>query len=82
MPTQVAYYSSLDGINFTLLGTLTNTVDPQDYENSIHDFALQLPKPIQARYLKVKAINFGKLPEWHIGAGGDAFIFVDEIEIN
>ncbi|SHF05072.1 alpha-1,2-mannosidase, putative [Flavobacterium fontis] len=82
MPTQVAYYSSLDGVNFTLLGTLTHTVDPQDYENSIHDFALQLPKPIQARYLKVKAINFGKLPEWHIGAGGDAFIFVDEIEIN
>ncbi|MCZ8297860.1 MAG: GH92 family glycosyl hydrolase [Flavobacterium sp.] len=82
MPTQVAYYSSLDGVNFTLLGTLTHTVDPQDYENSIHDFALQLPKPIKARYLKVKAINFGKLPEWHIGAGGDAFIFVDEIEIN
>jgi predicted alpha-1,2-mannosidase len=82
MPTQVAYYSSLDGVNFTLLGTLTHTVDPQDYENSIHDFALQLPKPIQVRYLKVKAINYGKLPEWHIGAGGDAFIFVDEIEIN
>jgi hypothetical protein len=82
MPTQVAYYSSLDGVDFTLLGTLTHTVDPQDYENSIHDFALQLPKSIQARYIKVKAINYGKLPEWHIGAGGDAFIFVDEIEIN
>jgi predicted alpha-1,2-mannosidase len=82
MPTQVAYYSSLDGVNFTLLGTLTHTVDPQDYENSIHDFALQLSKSIQTRYIKVKAINYGKLPEWHIGAGGDAFIFVDEIEIN
>jgi hypothetical protein len=25
--------------------------------------------------------NYGKLPAWHPGAGGDAFIFVDEIEI-
>ena len=35
----------------------------------------------KARYVKVKAYNYGKLPEWHQGAGGDAFIFVDEIEV-
>ena len=27
------------------------------------------------------AKNFGKLPEWHQGFGGDAFIFIDEITI-
>jgi hypothetical protein len=31
------------------------------------------------RYLRVKAKNFGVLPEWHQGAGGEAFIFIDEI---
>jgi outer membrane protein OmpA-like peptidoglycan-associated protein len=36
----------------------------------------------KARYVKVIAYNYGKLPEWHQGAGGDAFIFIDEIEIN
>jgi hypothetical protein len=36
---------------------------------------------VQARYIKIKATNFGKLPEWHQGFGGDAYIFVDEIEV-
>lgn len=33
------------------------------------------------RYLKIKAINYGKLPDWHPGRGEDAFIFIDEISI-
>jgi hypothetical protein len=35
--------------------------------------------PILARHIKVK--NYGKLPDWHMGAGGEAFIFVDEITV-
>jgi hypothetical protein len=33
--------------------------------------------------VKVKATNFGKLPEWHQGFpfDGEAFIFVDEITV-
>jgi hypothetical protein len=34
-----------------------------------------------ARYIKVKATNYGVLPEWHQGKGGDAFIFIDEIDV-
>ncbi len=39
---------------------------------------------ISARYIKVKAKNFGKLPPRHPGFeyNGDAYIFVDEILIN
>ena len=37
--------------------------------------------PTKAKYIKVKAYNFGKLPEWHQGFGGDAFIFIDEITV-
>jgi len=40
-----------------------------------------MPYPVSARYVKVKAKNFGTLPNWHQGAGGDAFIFIDEITI-
>jgi len=36
-------------------------------------------KNIEARYLKVKAQNIGKLPDWHGSAGNDAYMFVDEI---
>lgn len=36
-----------------------------------------------ARYVKIVAKNFGKLPEWHLGGpDGDAWIFIDEIDIN
>jgi hypothetical protein len=44
-------------------------------------FELHLPKTVNARYIKIAAKNFGKLPEWHLGAGGDAYIFIDEIEV-
>ena len=37
--------------------------------------------PVTARYVRVKATQFGKLPAWHEGAGGDTHIFVDEIDI-
>lgn len=32
-----------------------------------------------ARYIKVFAKNIGAIPDWHDGAGGQGFIFVDEI---
>ena len=80
MPTKVEYYTSMDNINFTLVTSINNDVNPKQEENSIKDFSYT-SKPINARYVKVKAINYGKLPEWHQGFGGDAFIFIDEITI-
>ncbi len=83
MPTKVEYYSSSDNINFTLITTVANDVDPKKDENTIKDFNFTSSKPINARYIKVKAYNLGKLPEWHLGYpyNGDAFIFIDEITI-
>ncbi|MFZ4105278.1 GH92 family glycosyl hydrolase [Flavobacterium sp.] len=81
MPTKVEYYASIDNVNFTLVGTVTNTISPREYKNKIQDFQLKLDKAITAKYIKVKAYNFGKLPDWHQGVGGDAFIFIDEITI-
>jgi hypothetical protein len=82
MPTKVDYYISEDKINFTKIGTAENSVNPKEYETVIEQFAIQFPKH-KVRYIKVIATNFGKLPEWHQGfpSNGDAFIFVDEIEI-
>jgi predicted alpha-1,2-mannosidase len=83
MPTKVEYYSSTDNVNFTLITTVANDVDPKKDENTIKDFSFTAAKPINARYIKVKAYNYGKLPEWHLGFpyNGDAFIFIDEIII-
>jgi hypothetical protein len=81
MPTNVDYYISEDNVNFTYFGSVNNTLDPKIEENIILNFTANETKNKKARYVKVIAKNFGKLPEWHQGFGGDAFIFVDEINI-
>ncbi|MFN3967527.1 GH92 family glycosyl hydrolase [Flavobacterium sp.] len=81
MPTKVEYYVSTDNVNFTLVGTIDNTLDAKETENTVTNFGLKLNSATKAKYVKVKAYNYGKLPEWHQGAGGDAFIFVDEITV-
>ena len=81
MPTKVEYYSSSDNVNFTFIGSVENDLNPNENETKIKNFEFQLKNSIKARYIKVKATNFGKLPEWHQGFGGDAYIFVDEIVV-
>lgn len=81
MPTKVEFYTSNDNANFTLVKTIENTLDPKISDTKIVNFKSAIT-PISAKYVKVKAYNFGKLPEWHQGFGGDAFIFIDEISVN
>ncbi len=79
MPCCVEYYISEDGSNYSFIGKVENTVDPRDYEIQTKDFVLKLATPLKARYVKVFAKNYGTIPDWHLGAGGEAFIFIDEI---
>ncbi len=81
MPRYVEYSVSDDGVNFETVGRVDNVVDPQDYEIQVRDFVLDLKSPIKTRYIKVFAKNFGTIPEWHLGAGGEGFIFIDEIYV-
>lgn len=81
MPTKVEYYTSSDNKNFTLAKTVDNTMDAKNNDVVIRSFDADSLKT-KARYIKVIAYNFGKLPQWHQGAGGDAFIFIDEITVN
>lgn len=80
-PTKVDYFVSDDNVNFTLVGSVNNSISPKYSVNKIQNFEYKLPQELKAKYVKVKAYNFGKLPDWHQGAGGDAFIFIDEITI-
>jgi predicted alpha-1,2-mannosidase len=79
-PRSVMFYGSADGINFEEIGSVGNQVA----DTSMVSQRAWLGKDnIQKsyRYLKIRAINYGKLPSWHPGAGGDAFIFIDEIKV-
>ncbi|WET00082.1 GH92 family glycosyl hydrolase [Chryseobacterium arthrosphaerae] len=78
MPKKVEYYASMNGKDFILLKTVDNDIDPKDEKVQIKDFSAEI-LPTEAQYIKVKAYYFGKLPEWHQGAGGETYIFIDEI---
>lgn len=80
MPTKVEFYTSEDNVNFKLAKTIDNKLDPQNTEVQIANFETSIPET-KAKFVKVKAYNFGKLPVWHQGSGGDAFIFIDEITV-
>lgn len=80
MPTKVEFYISEDNVNFKLVKTIDNKLDAQNTDVQIANFETAIPET-KAKFIKVKAYNFGKLPVWHQGAGGDAFIFIDEVTV-
>lgn len=77
MPAQLTFEISNDGKSFRKALEINNTVASDDYELQQHDLGGKLNA--RARYVRVKAKNFGRIPQWHLGAGGDAYIFIDEI---
>ena len=79
-PKQVDYWTSLDDKNYTYQGKVLANF-PDNIEGSLQkDFKLNV-KNLKARYIKIKAENYGICPDWHLGAGGKTWIFVDEITI-
>jgi hypothetical protein len=60
---------------------LLNDVKDDDYNVKMKNFSAVLPSGVSTQRIKIKAYNYGKLPKWHQGFGGDAFIFVDELEV-
>jgi len=79
MPTVIEILISDDGINFKNITTIKNDIPDTELSIIIKDYITEVN--LSARYIRVKAKNYGKLPAWHPGAGEDAYIFVDEIII-
>jgi hypothetical protein len=78
MPTELVVEVSADGKTFSEAGRVGHPV-PDDVEGVFLD-DLEIPldgSPV--RFLRFRAINYGTIPAWHPGAGGQAFIFVDEL---
>lgn len=80
MPTKIEFSVSMNGKDYFLMKSINTEVDPKNYDTIIKKYETEL-FPTEARFVKVKAYNFGKLPDWHQGVGGDSFIFIDEIEV-
>lgn len=81
MPRLVTFETSLDGASWTPVLAVANGVDARDFAVQRQTLGSTLAAPVEARYVRVRAVNHGALPPWHLGAGYPAYIFVDEITI-
>jgi hexosaminidase len=81
LPDSVEYFVSTDGKHFEEVGVSRNDVSQQDPAPVKKDFVVRFEKR-KARYLKLIAHNIGVCPPWHSGAGGKAWLFIDEIFAN
>ncbi len=80
-PSFVEFHASTDGSAYTLIKKIENDFSDEEYGSFIKDVTAET-SGIKARYIKVVAKNYGKCPTWHLGSGGQAWIFTDEITIN
>jgi len=78
MPTRVEFDLSLDGESYERAGAVETDVPARDEAVTVKDFVREFARR-EARYLRVRAYNYGVIPAWHAGAGDRAWVFVDEI---
>ena len=79
-PKKVEYFTSQDGMQFELVGSVDNTLPIDQYGGQQRDFISEF-EPRNARYVKVKAYTIGNTPDWHPGAGRPARMLIDEIVV-
>ncbi len=77
-PSYVTVEISDDGKNFKILKTIKNEKTADGFDRSRRIFSANLEN-IKGRYLRLRAKNIGICPKWHKGAGGKAWLFVDEV---
>lgn len=80
MPKEIIIETSTDGKSFSKLYDGKELLEIENLEPQIMEIEPSFI-PVKARYVRIKAIQYGKLPEWHESPGGDTHIFVDEINI-
>jgi len=77
-PRSMQVSISADGTNFTDMGK-TDKFEPNGTNGN---GVMTIQQPVSARYIKIKLGNYGKIPESYVGVGNNAWLFVDEVEVN
>ena len=76
-PKELIFYTSEDGKTFAETTRIQNKIEVVN--GPAQTQVLGSNVNVQTRYIKVKAINGGKLPSWHESAGNPSHIFIDEV---
>lgn len=79
-PKEIVFYTSLDGKSFQQIAVEKNTFSDTVEGGFIQD--LCHIGNYNCRYVKVVVPNYGLCPDWHLGAGGESWLFLDEISID
>jgi predicted alpha-1,2-mannosidase len=79
MPREVEFFVKEENGTFRSLGTAESGVSPEEDGSIVRDIRLVLDTPVTGTAVRVVARTIGRCPEWHLGAGGKAWIFADEI---
>ena len=80
LPSMFIVEGSKDGVNYTPFGinALIHTAT-EDVPANVRDFWLAPEDKGPYKKIRITAKNYGKCPDWHLGAGNDTWLFVDEV---
>ncbi|MDB5191718.1 MAG: family 20 glycosylhydrolase [Segetibacter sp.] len=78
LPTAIDVFVSTDSTNWQ---SFTDAANTQSTSKTDRFFTVNLNKKVAAKYVRVVAKNFGKIPDGRPGEGRNAWLFVDEIEV-
>lgn len=81
LPVDMTVYVSRNGVDFEEAGYIRHDRPAQTDDAFVLELSRE-SKVKKGRYVRIQARNFGKLPEWHPGAGGESYIFIDEVLID
>jgi predicted alpha-1,2-mannosidase len=76
-PKELIVYTSADGKNFIEAGRVKNKNPAVPAPSETKEMGMKMT--IKARYIKLKVISGGRLPEWHESKGNPSHLFIDEI---
>ena len=82
LPEIILVQGSLDGATYFPIGREDPGIPKPSDEKKVSEYTLSPEKPMKCRYIQVFAGNTATCPEWHKGAGGKCWIFVDEVIVN
>ena len=82
LPKEVEFAVSADNITFSPVGSVKPDVPPEVEGPFTRDLLTPTPEGTRGRYVRVRAHNRGIIPAGLEGAGGKAWLMVDEILVN
>jgi hexosaminidase len=80
LPESVEYALSHDGEYYEIVAQIEHKIPQNRGAAFTFDFEQRLENQ-KARFIRIIAKNIAVCPEWHQGAGGKAWLFVDEVMI-